>query len=176
MQNYKTSVTTSKRKTLSYRGILSLRGSTTSAVRPRQSRMLEKNSDLRLLRRFTPRQSGRLTGNDGNSLHTPSSGFRRNPPLLLEGNKRNDFINKPPLVFPSLGRRGGVGSPLEGSPPKEGAVLPSVRIKNWDDRKITPPVFVPMRWDSATPLKGGGSGIGVAMPQLQGQLGNNIAG
>ena len=98
----------------------------------------------------------RLT-NDGNSLHTPSSGFRRNPPLFLEGNKRNIIINKPPLVFPSLGRRGGIDSPLEGSPPKEGGVLPFVSIKNLDDHKITHPVF--RLSPESTPLKMGGNVI-----------------
>ncbi len=71
------------------------------------------------------------TGNDGNSLHTQSSGFRRNPPLLLEGNKRNDFSWKTPAD-------GGTIHELSGD--------------------VTPPDFVPMYRDSATPLKGGGIG------------------
>ena len=90
----------------------------------------------------------------------PVFSLRLNSPLLLEGIKRNYFINKPPLVFPSLRRRGRAGSPLEGSPPKEGGVLPSVSVRNWDDRKITPPVFIPMCRDSATSLKVGVRGIG----------------
>ncbi len=97
MQNYQTSVITSKQKTLSDIGILSLRGSTASAVRPRQSRMLEKNSELRLLRRFTPRNDAelfvavirQLPDNARSSRHSESASWRTKN-LRLSGDRGLD--------------------------------------------------------------------------------------
>lgn len=75
--------------------------------------------------------------------------------LSLPFNKIYSSIGEPPPT-PSLERRGGADSPLEGSVRPTGGrgVLPSVSFRNWDDRKITPPVFAS---GESTPLKGGGS-------------------
>ena len=51
-------------------------------------------------------------------------------------------------------------------------VLPSVSVRNWDDRKITHPVFAPMYRGSATPLEGGVSdsaegGASIDLPWIE---------
>ena len=94
----------------------------------------------------------RLMGHDGNLLHTPSTGFRRNPPLLLEGNNGNYFINKPPLLFPSLGRRGGIGV----------AQSPLTAVPAYDDRGLDADTRLMPR-GYATAIREGGHTVGAGV-------------